>query len=161
MYYNVIRSSKQNLETLDLFLNTIEPGSMVRPYLNTYRRSRKSRRPQPHRILMYPGYAFVTPNTRDHLEAVKNRWTHHYIRSPLTQEPARVPVEQVEYAIRLEQKSILFGTPFNRGARVVFRVQELSGLTGTVQECKGHHAIVWPDKHTFPITCLLSDIELI
>ena len=159
-FFHIIRSSKTNLETLEGLLNDHTPGSMIQPKLHVLRRTRKSRRPVPHKTLMYPGYAFVTPESKEYLIAVKHRYSHHYIRSPLSLDPARVPDEQVQYSLKLEQRSLVMGVLLDRGSRVEFTDPDLIGLRGTVQECRGHYARVWLDDHDFPITCLLTDLRI-
>lgn len=160
-YYHVIRSSKINLDALDAYLNYHNKGSLIRPRLNMLRVSRKTRRLSPYKIFMYPGYAFTTPEATPDLTRLKDRWTHHFVRSPQTNEPCRVPLNQVEFAIRMEQKSIVFATSITKGTRVKFTDPLLKGLRGTIQGVQNHYIIVWPDKHTFPITCNLNDIDFL
>ena len=159
--YHVIRSSGSNLDALDLFLNAHEPRSMVQPRLTQYRRTGRKRRPQPHQVLMYPGYAFVTPEALPLLREVGERWTHHFLRSATTGLELSVPKYQVDYALTLEHRSHLTGDVLPAGVKVRFIADELHGLTGTVQRSEGHVAIVWPVGHEFPITCLLTDVALV
>lgn len=158
-YYHVIRSSNTNLTALETAINTILPNHVIRPRMTTYTRAGRKRRPKPVRLLMYPGYAFINPDALHHLAQLAERWTHHFLRSPANGMPVRVPVEQVDYARELERRSMVMGKPLARRTRVVFTDETLNGLKATVQECKGHVAIVWPDGGDHPITCLLTDIS--
>lgn len=162
MDHHVIRSSNANLTAIETFVNTEEHAYVLRPRMTIYTRSGKKRRPKSIRVLMYPGYAFVHPASLDHLHSVRERWPHHFLRSPATCEPLRVPEDQVQYALDLERRSVetgRIGKPFERLTRVVFTDDRLHGLRATVQKCSGHTAIVWPDGYDYPVTCLLADIE--
>lgn len=159
MYYHVIRSSKDNLAALELFINARTREGLLQPTLIEYRRTRKSRRQQPHTILMFPGYAFVKPEVADDLEHVKSRWTHHYIRSPLSQAPAKVPAEQVEYTMGVGRRLWSVGKGHRKNTRVIFQYGQLTGHKATVQKSTGHYSTVWVDNLTFPIICHNSDIK--
>jgi len=154
-YFHVIRSSNTNLTAIE---ENLPPQHLIRPRMTTYTRAGRKRRPKAIRTLMYPGYAFLHPDALHRLAQLAERWTHHFLRSPATGMPVKVPQEQVYYAQELERRSMVMGRPLPRLARVVFTDETLNGLKGTVQECKGHVAIVWPDDCDHPIKCLLTDI---
>lgn len=160
--YNVIRSSKTNLEALDLFLNTQRPGSLYRPKMTVMRRTRTSRRLQPHSVQMYPGYAFVHPSMRHELELVSQRWTHHYLRSPTTNKPLTVPEDQLHYALEIERRSLVLASPLPQGTRVIFSGGgRLDGRTGTIQNCFGYYATVWVDDLDYPVQAVIADLTRI
>lgn len=159
--YHVIRSSNENLEKLDQLINEELPGTFIRPFMTTHRRSRdkSQRRPVPVRVLMYPGYAFIEPRSNLLLESYRTRITHHYLRNPQTNFPLEVPDEQLQYALTVQRRSLSVGTPLPANTRVRFIDGALGGRCGAIQSCKGHHAVVWLDGGTFPVTALIVDLE--
>lgn len=159
--YHVIRSSNDNLEVLDELVNTELPGTFVRPYMMTNRRSRKDRRSHQVKVLMYPGYAFIDPISHIILENHRSRYTHHYLRNPQTGAPLQVPDEQLMYALTLQRRSLTVGRPLPANSRVRFVDGVLGGRRGVVQSSKGHHATVWLDGASFPVVALIVDLEVI
>lgn len=160
-YFHVIRSSGENLDALNTFFNEHRPGAMVQPTLTVYRRAGRHRRPKPYQVLMYPGYAFVRPETLPDLQLLEHRWTHHFLRSATSHLPSIVPYDQVEYAMSLAKRSMNEAPHLPRGTIVRFTAPELHGTKAIVQECFDHCAIVWTKDADFPITCLLTDLETV
>ena len=110
---------------------------------------------------MYPGYAFVRPETLPDLQLLEQRWTHHFLRSATSHIPSMVPENQVNYALQLQFRSLLLGDYIPRGSVVKFLEPSLQGTKAIVQECQEHYAIVWTKDADFPITCLLTDLEVV
>lgn len=155
MFYNVIRSSNENLTELETQLKDHDPRSFLRPRMTVFRRVKDKRRPQPFLVQMYPGYAFVRPEAGPFLHQLSVRWSYHYLRSPTTGIPMEVPAHQLDYACNLEFRSMIPSEPYIRGTRV-----HVKGLgSGTVQESIGYYALVWIDESPFPVRALLCDTE--
>lgn len=160
-YYHVIRSSSENLDALNAFFDAHRPRAMIQPTLTVYRRAGRNRRPKPYQVLMYPGYAFVLPETLPDLQLLEHRWTHHFLRSATSHLPSIVPGDQVQYALGLQYRSVREAPALARGTIVRFTAPELEGTKAIVQECFDHCAIVWTRDADFPVTCLLTDLETV